>query len=271
VGFRRNSVKPVKAVLTIAGSDPSGGAGIQSDLKTFSRLRVYGMAIVAAMTAQNTLGVAAVSEVAPDFLAKQMDAVLTDITPDAAKTGMLLTAAAVETVGQKIHQYRVRNLVVDPVMVSTSGACLLTPEAIDSFRRILLPLAFLVTPNLDEAGKLTGQRIENVEDMEEAALRIHGMGAASILIKGGHASGDEITDLFFDGQDFIHLRCSRLGGGNTHGTGCVLSAAITAYLALGHSIHEAVRLGKEIVTEAIRNGLAIGSGVGPCDPLSLTS
>jgi hydroxymethylpyrimidine/phosphomethylpyrimidine kinase len=263
-------VKPVKTALTIAGSDPSGGAGIQSDLKTFSRLRVYGMAIIAALTAQNTLGVSGVSEVAPDFLAKQMDAVLSDITPDAAKTGMLLTAAAVEIVAQKIHYYRVRNVVVDPVMVSTSGTALLTPEAIGTFRRFLVPLAFLITPNLDEARALTGRRIENIEDMEEAALHIHGMGASNVLIKGGHAQGEEITDLFFDGKDFAHLRSARLESSHTHGTGCVLSAAIAAYLALGRSIQEAVRLGKEFVTQAIRDGLAIGGGTGPCDPLSLS-
>jgi hydroxymethylpyrimidine/phosphomethylpyrimidine kinase len=262
-------VKPVKIVLSIAGSDPSGGAGIQSDLKTFSRLRVYGMAVIAALTAQNTLGVSGVAEIAPDFLEKQLDAVLTDITPDAAKTGMLLTVSAVEIVARKIHQYRIRNVVVDPVMVSTSGATLLTPEAVNTLRRALLPLAFLVTPNLDEARLLTGKPIDNVEDMEEAALQIHGMGVANVLIKGGHAQGDEVTDLFFDGSDFAHLRCARIEGRNTHGTGCVLSASIAAHLALGRPALEAVRLGKEFVTEAIQKGLTLGSGTGPCDPLAL--
>jgi len=227
------------------------------------------MAVIAALTAQNTLGVSAVAEIAPDFLAKQLDAVLTDITPDAAKTGMLLTVAAVEIVAQKIHQYRIRNVVVDPVMVSTSGTALLTPDAINTVRSMLLPLAFLVTPNLDEARVLTGKPIDNIEDMEEAALRIHGMGASNVMIKGGHAQGDEITDLFFDGKEFTHLRCARIGARNTHGTGCVLSAAIAAHLALGRPIHETVRLGREFVTEAIRNGLAIGHGTGPCDPLAL--
>jgi hydroxymethylpyrimidine/phosphomethylpyrimidine kinase len=261
-------VKSVKTALTIAGSDPSGGAGIQSDLKTFSRLRVYGMAVIAALTAQNTRGVSGVAEVPADFLARQLDAVLSDITPDAVKTGMLLKAAAVEVVAQKVHDYRVRNLVVDPVMISTSGTALLDPDALGGFRRALLPLAFLITPNLDEASAFTGKPIENLEDMEEAALRIHGMGAANVLIKGGHAAGDA-TDVFFDGTGFSHLRSPRISGSNTHGTGCVLSAAISAYLALGNPIGEAVRLGKEFVTEAIRNGLKIGAGAGPCDPLSL--
>lgn len=260
----------VKTALTIAGSDPSGGAGIQSDLKTFSRLRVYGMAVIAALTAQNTREVSGVAEVQADFLARQLDAVLSDITPDAVKTGMLLRAAAVEIVAQKVHEYRVRNLVVDPVMISTSGAALLDPDALRVFRRMLLPLAFLITPNLDEARALTGKPIENLEDREEVALRIHEMGAANVLIKGGHAAGDAATDVFFDGTGFTQLQTPRISGSNTHGTGCVLSAAICAYLALGKPIGEAVRMGKEFVTEAIRNGLRIGGGPGPCDPLSLS-
>ena len=261
-------MKPVKIALTIAGSDPSGGAGIQADLKTFSRLRVYGMAVITSLTAQNTLGVTEVAEIATDFLESQLDAVLSDITPDATKTGMLLTAPATEVVARKIHQYRIRNVVVDPVMVSTSGATLLSPEAVNTIRRVLLPLAHLVTPNLDEARVLTGKPIDNFEDMEEAALQIHGMGVSNVLIKGGHAEGSEITDLFFDGNDFAQLRCTRIEA-RTHGTGCVLSAAIAAHLALGRTTLEAVRLGKDFITEAIRNGLAIGRGTGPCDPLEL--
>lgn len=259
----------LKIALTIAGSDPSGGAGIQSDLKTFSKLRVYGMAVIAALTAQNTLGVYAVSEVAPDFLARQLDAVLSDIRPHAAKTGMLLTASAVETVSQKLREYRVPNLVVDPVLVSSSGTSLLASDAVDRFRRLLLPVAHLITPNLDETRALTGKTIKSVEDMEEAALQIHGMGAANVLIKGGHAESDDATDVFFDGSEFVHLTSPRIAARNTHGTGCVLSAAITAFLASGLSMREAVQSGKNVVTEAIRNGLSIGEGTGPCDPLSL--
>ena len=259
----------VKAVLTIAGSDPSGGAGIQADLKTFSQLRVYGMAVVAALTAQNTLGVSAVAEVSPDIVAKQLDAVLADIPPDAAKTGMLLTAAVIDVVARKLKQYGVPNLVIDPVMVSTSGTSLLDPDAIGTFRHALLPLAVLITPNIEEARILTGKTIQSVEDMEESALQIHGMGARHVLIKGGHVEADGATDVLFDGQEFSHLTSERIIARDTHGTGCVLSAAVAAHLAMGKPLYEAVQLGKEFVTSAIRNGLRIGGGTGPCDPLSL--
>ena len=163
----------------------------------------------------------------------------------AAKTGMLLNAVTVEVVAQKMRQYGVMNLVVDPVMVSTSGAQLLTANAIDVFRRSLLPLALLVTPNIEEARSLTGRNIQTLEDMEEAALQIHGMGARHVLIKGGHLQGDEATDVLFDGQEFKHFSSGRIAVRDTHGTGCVLSAAITAYLAKGSSVHEAVQLGRQ--------------------------
>ena len=259
----------VSKALTIAGSDPSGGAGIQADLKTFSRLQVYGMAVVAALTAQNTLGVSSVAEVSGGFVAEQLDAVLMDILPDAAKTGMLLTDAVIEVVAAKVHQYGVANLVVDPVMISTSGAPLLEPEAIATFRRTLLPHAFLITPNVDEARSLTGAPIHSVEDMEKAALKIHGMGARNVLIKGGHTAGAEATDVLFDGKNFSHFAAPRVGTGEYHGTGCVLSAAITAFLAKGKSLYEAVQLGKDFVTNSIKHALKIGGGISPCDPLSL--
>jgi len=259
----------VKVALSIAGSDPSGGAGIQTDLKTFSRLRVYGMAVIAALTAQNTRGVSATAEVTPDFVRKQLDAVLSDIPPDAVKTGMLLTADVVAAVAATLKEQGVQNLVIDPVMVSTSGAKLLNPDAIEIFRRALLPLALLVTPNMDEAGVLTGRTPVDVEDMEQAALDIQGMGARNVLIKGGHGSGPDAVDVFFDGSSFIHLRAPRIIAHNTHGTGCVLSAAITAYLAQGLDLEQAVRLGKDFVTEAIQHSLALGTGKGPCDPLAL--
>jgi len=260
---------PVKTALTIAGSDPSGGAGIQADLKTFSRLRVYGMAVVAAMTAQNSLGVSSVAEVAPDFVGQQLDAVFTDIRPDAVKTGMLLTAGVIRVVAEKVAQYGIRNLVVDPVMMSTSGATLMNPDAITIFRRKLLPLALLITPNADEAGVLTGKTINTVAEMKQAAIEIRRTGAAHVLIKGGHVKVDNATDVLFDGKEFSEFQSSRIATRNTHGTGCVLSASITAYLALGESVKESVSLGKEFVTAAIRNALQIGHGVGPCDPLSL--
>ena len=248
--------------LTIAGSDPSGGAGIQADLKTFSRLRVYGMAVIAALTAQNTQGVSATAEIDAEFVAKQIDAVCSDIPPHAAKTGMLLTGDVVSIVAARLQRYGILKLVIDPVMVSTSGAKLLDDKAIESFRRALLPLALLITPNLDEAAALTGKALSSVEDMEEAALQIHGMGAKNVLIKGGHVRGPDAVDVFFDGSAFVHLTGPRLDAQNTHGTGCVLSAAITAYLAKGRKLEEAVRMGKDFVTEAIRNGLALGTGKG---------
>lgn len=254
--------------LTIAGSDPSGGAGIQADLKTFSRLRIYGMAVVAALTAQNTAGIFAVMEVPPDFVAKQLDAVLTDVPPDAVKTGMLSNAAIVEVVAGKLQEHRQANIVIDPVMTSKSGKSLLDPEAIAVFKRLLLPLAFLITPNIDEVLMLTGKSVRTPADMEEAALAIHTLGARNVLIKGGHLEGDA-TDLLFDGKEFSTFRAERLPAHDSHGTGCVLSAAITAHLAAGRSLIEAVRLSKELVTEAIQNGLRIGSGRGPCDPLGI--
>jgi hydroxymethylpyrimidine/phosphomethylpyrimidine kinase len=258
----------VAIALTIAGSDPSGGAGIQADIKTFSSLRTYGMAVVAALTAQNTAGVSDVMEVPPEFVQKQLERVLKDIPPHAAKTGMLPTPAIVEVVAAKVREYRLTKLVVDPVMLSTSGASLMNPDARLVFRKELLPLALVITPNLEEAQHLTGKPILTVEDMEEAALQIHGMGARHILVKGGHLQGDA-TDVFFDGKDFSHLRSDRIANRNTHGTGCVLSAAITAYLAADKPPAEAVQLGKVFVTQAIRNGLKLGSGTGPCDPLGL--
>jgi len=258
----------VPKALTIAGSDPSGGAGIQADLKTFSALRVYGMAVIAALTAQNTVGVASVMAIPAEVVKSQLDTVLSDIPPDAAKTGMLSTAANVGVVAAKVREYGLTKLVVDPVMRSTSGASLLEPEAQLLFRKELLPLALLITPNLDEAHAFTGKPVATIEDMEEAALHIHGMGARNVLVKGGHLEGD-CTDVFFDGKEFFHLRSERIGSRHTHGTGCVLSAAITAYLALGKPLQDAVSEAKQFVTEAIRGGLALGRGTGPCDPLGL--
>jgi len=258
----------VPKALTIAGSDPSGGAGIQADLKTFSALRVYGMAVIAALTAQNTVRVAEVMPVPVDMLKIQLDTVLSDIPPDAGKTGMLSTAANIELVAAKVREYGLIKLVVDPVMLSTSGAVLMQPDAQFVFRKELLPLALLITPNLGEARALTGKPVVSVDDMEEAALHIHSFGTRNVLVKGGHLEGDS-TDVFFDGKEFFHLRAERIATTHTHGTGCVLSAAITAYLALGKTVDEAVRQGKQFVTEAIRTGLQLGKGTGPCDPLGL--
>jgi hydroxymethylpyrimidine/phosphomethylpyrimidine kinase len=257
----------IPTALSIAGSDPSGGAGIQADLKTFAALNVYGMAVIAALTAQNTVGVQAVMEIPADFVGAQLDAVLSDIPPRAIKTGMLGSAAVVEVVVAKIREHRAQRLVVDPVMVSTSGTLLLEPAAIDSLKRNLLPLAELVTPNLAEAAELSGLEVRTVSDMEHAARRIHDLGVRHVLVKGGHLEG-EAVDLFFNGTEFVYLKSERVSTSNLHGTGCVLSAAITAALSRGSNLAESIHLGKAFVTDSIRRALSLGKGPGPVNPLS---
>lgn len=258
----------IATALTIAGSDSAGGAGIQADLKTFTSLQVYGMSVITALTAQNTTGVFAVHVVPLDFIARQIDVTVSDIPPRAVKTGMLMTPDAVELVAAKVQEHRLPNLVVDPVIQSSSGQALLSADAIDKLRRQLLPSATIVTPNIDEARLLSGIEIRSSEDMEEAALRIHGFGAKYVYMKGGHLAGDAV-DVLFDGDDFTHLQHARIPTSDSHGTGCVLSAALVAYLARGQSVPAAVRDAKEFVTLAIRNGLRLGKGRGPCDPVGL--
>jgi hydroxymethylpyrimidine/phosphomethylpyrimidine kinase len=258
----------IPVALTIAGSDPSGGAGIQADLKTFSALKVYGMSVISALTAQNTKGITGVLDIPPTFLGAQLDTVLEDIRPGAVKTGMLYTAGNVETAAQKVRQYGLSNLIVDPVMTSTSGSALLAEEAVDRMRRCLLPLALIVTPNTVEAGVLTGRVIRTHEDMEEAALQIHSFGPKFIYLKGGHLEG-AAADVLFDGHEFTWLTMDRIMTNDAHGTGCVLSAAATAYVARGEPVASAVRQAKDFVTRAIGNGLRLGSGAGPCDPLGI--
>jgi hydroxymethylpyrimidine/phosphomethylpyrimidine kinase len=257
----------IRKALTIAGSDPSGGAGIQADLKTFSQLNVYGMAVIAALTAQNTLGVAGVVGVDPVFVAQQLDSVLSDITPDATKTGMLLTAGVIEAVAEKVKEYKVANLVVDPVLMSTTGAHLMQPEALTALRQSLLPLTTLITPNLHEASVLTGEPVTTIAEMERSARQICEMGPQYVLIKGGHLQGDAI-DVLFNGDSFLQFRSPRVVTRHTHGTGCVLSASIAGHLALGRSITVAIELAKDLVTDALKHAVEIGSGAGPCSPLS---
>jgi hydroxymethylpyrimidine/phosphomethylpyrimidine kinase len=225
------------------------------------------MSVVTALTAQNTLGVEGVMEVPPAFVERQLDAVLTDIQVDAVKTGMLWSAGTVEVVADKVKQYRIRNLVVDPVIASTSGVPLLDSEGIVTLRNKLLPLALIVTPNRYETEVLTGKAMTSPDDIEEAALQIHGKGPQFVLIKGGHWEGADATDVLFDGKDFSYLRSERLQSRNTHGTGCVLSAAITAELATGKDARGAVHTAKAFITEAIKNGLSLGRGHGPCNPV----
>jgi hydroxymethylpyrimidine/phosphomethylpyrimidine kinase len=257
----------IPTALTIAGSDPSGGAGIQADLKTFFALNVYGMAVIVALTAQNTLGVSSVMDVSADFTAAQLDAVLSDIPPQALKTGMLGSAAVVQVVARKIREYRVQHVVIDPVMVSSTGTLLLEKAGIAAMKRDLLPLAELITPNLAEAAEISGLAVRDVADMERACRRIHEMGAHNVLVKGGHLQGDAI-DVFFNGSDIAHVRSERNPTSNLHGTGCVLSAAITGGLAQGRTLPESIALAKDFVTAAIRGSLSLGNGTGPVDPLA---
>jgi hydroxymethylpyrimidine/phosphomethylpyrimidine kinase len=256
--------------LTIAGSDSSAGAGIQADLKTFAALGVYGLSVLTAITAQNTLGVRAAEDVSPALVEAQMDAVIEDIGVDVAKTGMLSSPAIIEVVVSQVRKWGLR-LVVDPVMVATSGAPLLRPEAVAILRSQLLPLAEVVTPNLPEAEVLTGQRVVTLDDMRAAASALFDMGARHVVVKGGHlgqvqggqARGDAPTDVYFDGGRFVELWAERIETVHTHGTGCTFSAAIAALLARSMSVEEAVVGAKHYIIGAIRHAPGLGHGHGP--------
>ncbi len=259
---------PRPRVLSIAGSDSGGGAGIQADLKTFAALGVYGMTAITAVTVQNTTGVSGYEELSPKTVADQIRAVAEDIGVDAAKTGMLASVAIVEAVADAVAETRIPNLVVDPVFMSKHGHALLAEGAVEALKTHLLPLATLVTPNLPEASGLTGRRVATTDDMKEAARAIHAFGPRAVLVKGGHLERPaHADDVFFDGESFEWITGPRIDTLHTHGTGCVLSAAIAAHLAKGADVLTAVREGKAFVTEAIRHSLALGSGIGPVDPL----
>jgi hydroxymethylpyrimidine/phosphomethylpyrimidine kinase len=251
----------IPRALTIAGSDSGGGAGIQADLKTFSAFRVYGASVLTAVTAQNSVGVHGVANLAPEFVARQLDAVLGDIGADAAKTGMLSTAAIIRVVADRLRAHRVERLVVDPVMLAKSGDPLLEPDARQALVEAILPLALVVTPNLPEAAALADLPVGDLEQMEAAARRIHALGPAWVLVKGGHLKGEPI-DLLFDGRTVTRLTAERVPTPHTHGTGCTYSAAIAAGLARGAAVPEAVAEAKRYVTAAIRAGFALGRGVG---------
>jgi hydroxymethylpyrimidine/phosphomethylpyrimidine kinase len=253
--------------LTIAGSDSGGGAGIQADLKTFGALGVYGVSAITAVTVQNTKGVSGYEELSPHTVADQIRSVVTDIGVDAAKTGMLASAAIVEAVAEAIAETHVPNLVVDPVFMSKHGHPLLAADAVEALRERILPLATLVTPNLPEASGLAGFLVDSRDAMKKAAEAILSFGPRAVLVKGGHLPGNRSDDLFFDGSRLLWVQGERIDTPNTHGTGCVLSAAIAAWLARDDELLTAVRKGKAFVTEAIRHSLAIGQGIGPVDPL----
>ena len=251
----------IPKALTIAGSDSGGGAGIQADLKTFSAFRVFGMSVITAVTAQNSLGVQGVENLPPAFVALQLHSVLSDFGAGAAKCGMLSTAPIIEAVAATLADDPVEKLVVDPVMVAKAGDVLLQPDARQALIERVLPLALVVTPNLPEAESLAGIPVASRPDMEEAARRIHRLGPRYVLVKGGHLKGDAI-DLLWNGKAFTAFRAPRIDSGNTHGTGCTLSAAIAAGLARGQAIGDAIRDAKAYVTRAIREGFAAGRGVG---------
>ena len=255
----------IPIAMTIAGSDSGGGAGIQADLKTFAALGVYGTSALTAVTAQNTLGVTAIHEVPTDVIAAQIDAILSDIGADAVKTGMLSSLAIIETVVMELQRHGIAQLVVDPVMVAKGGDRLLQEDAVDVLRTRLLPLATVVTPNLPEAEVLTGITIRNAVDARNAARAIVSMGANSVVVKGGHMTGDEALDIFYDGNEFREFSAPRIDTKNTHGTGCTFASAIAAGLAKGLPLVEAVAKAKTYVTQAIRASLDIGSGHGPLD------
>lgn len=252
--------------LTIAGSDSSGGAGIQADLKTFSALQVYGASVITALTAQNTLGVEAVHRVPPDFVLKQMRAVASDLNVCAIKIGMLATGAIIEAVAKGLQDFPGVPVVLDPVMVAASGDPLLDSDAVEALRSVLMPLASLVTPNLAEAAALLGEPLaRNEYEMAVQALKLKEAGASAVLIKGGHAEGDTAIDILFEGNMPISLEAPRAATDNTHGTGCTLSAAIAAELAKGATLAKAAETAKAYVTAAIfaADELAIGEGRGP--------
>jgi len=247
--------------LTIAGSDPSGGAGIQADLKTFHQFGVYGMSVITLLTVQNTTRVSSVDPLDAAYVEQQLDAVLEDIPPQAAKTGALGSREIIETIARRAAGFRFP-LVVDPVMISKHGAALLTDEALVALRKELLPRAFLVTPNLPEAAVLAGIEVTDLKAMEEAAQRIAGLGAKAVLVKGGHLA-DDATDILYYEERCERFAARRLDSRHTHGTGCTYSAAITAELAKGRSLVEAVKSAKQFITNAIASAPGLGRGCGP--------
>ncbi len=252
----------MRTALTIAGSDSGGGAGIQADIKTMTAHGVFAMSAVTALTAQNTTGVTGIMEVTPELLAEQLDAIFTDIFPDAVKTGMVSSAALIEVIAAKLKEYGARNIVVDPVMVATSGAKLISEDAIGTLKTALFPLATVITPNIPELEVLSGMSVSSGEDMENAARIVHDLFGCSVLAKGGHRVNDA-NDLLFDGQNAVWIPGRRINNPNTHGTGCTLSSAIASNLAKGCDLKTAVTLAKAYLSGALAAMLDLGKGSGP--------
>ena len=251
-------------VMTIAGSDSGGGAGIQADLKTYAALGVYGTSALTAITAQNTQGVYGILELPPEMVAQQIDAIVRDIGADAVKTGMLANAAIIEVVAAKVRQHGLSNLVVDPVMVAKSGDRLLQADAVAALRHLLIPLATVVTPNLPEAEVLVGRKLTGDDDIRQAARDIVASGAKAVVMKGGHRTDTaQVVDILYDGREFHDFLGPRIDTTSTHGSGCTFASAIAAHLARGASVPEAVGRAKEYLTEALRHAYPIGRGRGP--------
>lgn len=251
----------MKKVLTIAGSDSCGGAGIQADLKTMSALGVYGMSVICAVTAQNTTGVTAVQDISKDVVEAQLRAIFDDIKVDAVKIGMVSNSEIIKTIKDILLEYKAKNVVLDPVMISKSGYYLLKPDAINELKS-LISVADIVTPNIPEAEELIGMKISTEEDMKNAAIKIKDYGAKSVLVKGGHRCNDSTDILYFE-NNFFSIEGKKIATKNTHGTGCTLSSAIASFLSKGYSIDEAVKLSKDYISKAIKNSFSIGHGVGP--------
>lgn len=252
----------MRTALSIAGSDCSGGAGIQADIKTMSAIGVFGMSVIVSVVAENTSRVISIEDVSPKVISDQIDAVFEDIEVDAVKVGMLSTPECMIAVADKLKQYRPKHVVIDPVMYAKNGCPLMQEASIDTLISTIIPLATLLTPNIPEAEKIADMRIETVEDMKEAARKIAGLGAQAVLLKGGHYIGDA-QDILFDGHTYSAFVQKRIPTKNTHGTGCTLSSAVASYLALGESLEKAVEKAKIYVTGAIENALEIGKGCGP--------
>ena len=252
----------MKTALTIAGSDCSGGAGIQADLKTMTMNGVYAMSAITALTAQNTTGVRGVQETTPDFLCQQIDAVFEDISPDAVKIGMVSTSELIQAIADRLKYYKAENIVVDTVMVATSGARLISEDAIDTLKEYLIPLATVVTPNIPEAEVLSGMSIRDEEDMLQAAKKISDTYHCAVLLKGGHSINDA-NDLLYQNGTYRWFKGKRINNPNTHGTGCTLSSAIAANLAKGYDLEASVHRAKEYISGALADMLDLGQGSGP--------
>ena len=253
----------MKTALTIAGSDSSGGAGIQADIKSMSANGVFAMSVITAITAQNTMGVFGIEDISPEMIKSQIKVIFDDIKVDAVKIGMVSKIESIKAISEALREIKdLPPVVLDPVMVSTSGYKLLSDDAKETLIKELFPLSTVITPNLPEVEEILRIKIEDVEDMKEAAKKLKKLGTKYVLIKGGHLK-DDATDLLFDGENFIYFKEQKINTNNTHGTGCTLSSAIAASLAKGMSIEEAVREAKEYITLAIKHGFKIGHGVGP--------